>query len=54
MCAGGDEDDDEHPEEVFSRWDVYPGERAELAFEWTGDEDPGLGRGLPRAGGDSE
>jgi hypothetical protein len=54
MCEGGDEDEDDDDGNVMSRWDVYPGERAELAFEWTGDEDPGLGRGLPRAGGDSE
>jgi DNA invertase Pin-like site-specific DNA recombinase len=32
-------------DEALSRWDVWTGETAALAFAWEGDEDPGLARG---------
>jgi site-specific DNA recombinase len=44
LDEGGPDDD---PYESLSRWDVWESERAALAFEWTGDEDEGLARGLP-------
>jgi DNA invertase Pin-like site-specific DNA recombinase len=45
MVAGTDEDD-EHPDEMLSRTDVWTSDSAALVFAWTDDEDAGLARGL--------
>lgn len=41
-----DDEPDDHPEELLSRTDAYTSESAALVFQWNGDEDAGLARGL--------
>lgn len=46
MVTDAAEDEDEHPYEALSRVDAWTSDTAALVFEWTGDEDAGLARGL--------
>jgi DNA invertase Pin-like site-specific DNA recombinase len=49
-----DDSEDDDPYESLSRADVYENGRAMLVFRWTGDDDEGLGRGLPAGDDDAE